>query len=216
MITGGFLALAMSLATACAEPGASDRVPSPRADSTLAALHREGATFADFLAAAKNRKEQWQRNYETAQLPDALITRARAAGPGSFRLLVVAADGCSDSVNTIPYVARFAESVGIELRIIDTAKGQAVMEAHRTPDGRAATPTVVLLDEGDAEAGCFVERPQALVKVMTESKGKIPDGELFTRKMGWYDEDKGQETLREIVEILEAARSGSPRCGPGA
>ena len=36
-----------------------------------------------------------------------------------LRLLVVAEDWCTDSANTIPYVARLAALAGVELRILD-------------------------------------------------------------------------------------------------
>ena len=110
--------------------------------------------------------------------PDALVTRATAAGSG-WKLLVVTVSGCSDSVNSIPYVASFLDKVpSIEMRLISPTAGKAVQEAHRTPDGRAATPTVILLDGEFNERGCWIERPANLIALMNgecEQEGQRRD-----------------------------------------
>jgi hypothetical protein len=122
---------------------------------------------------------------------------------------VVAVDGCSDSVNTIPYLARMMEQVpGVELRIIGSTAGRAIMDAHRTPDGRGATPTVLLLDADYVERGAWIERPAALQSWILAQKGVLDDTEVFTRKMRWYDEDRGRQTVEEIVALMERAPRG--------
>ena len=180
----------------------------PAADSTHRRLFDGGQRFAEFLASAQQRKPQWEQNAARAAFPDALVARARAAG-GPWKLLVVAVDGCSDSVNTIPYLARLMEQVpGVELRIIGSAAGRAIMEAHRTPDGRGATPTVLLLDADYVERGSWIERPSALQRWILAQKGVLDDAEVFTRKMRWYDEDQGRQTVEEIVALMERASRG--------
>jgi Thioredoxin len=141
-----------------------------------------------------------------------VLTSARSA-PGPWKLLVVAVDGCSDSVNTVPYIARLAEQVmGMELRIIDSNAGRPVMDAHRTPDGRGATPTVILLDASFTERGCWIERPTELRDYMLANKGKVEDKQLFDHKMTWYDEDKGTKTLADIAAMIAAAGKGEVKC----
>jgi len=193
---------------AATAPGAAPAIP----DSTYRRLFEGGVTMDAFLAAAKSRKEQWAANYARGVVADAVLTRARSA-PGPWKLLVVAVDGCSDSVNTVPYIARFAEQVmGVELRIVHSDLARAVMEAHRTPDGRAATPTVILLDANYAERGCWIERPAELRDWLLTNKGKRKDSELFEHKMTWYDTDKGDHTVEEVAAMIEAAGKGEVKC----
>jgi hypothetical protein len=202
--------LAVAFAAACAAgSGADPGLGGLPSDSTYQRIFESGVPFATFLERAERRKDQWTANYNRGVVPDVLVTRARAV-TGPWKLLVVAVDGCSDSVNTIPYIAKLIESVpGIELRIVDNEVGKAIMDAHKTPDGRGATPTVLLLDAAYEERGCFIERPAALRQWMTDHKG---DGQ-FEGKMKWYDDDKGARTIEELVEILEAAGRGTPICG---
>lgn len=211
--------LPLVLAAACAATppaGLARRDAGPvavvRSDSSYRRLFDSGVTMEQFLAAAKSRRDQWARNYGAAAVPDALIARG-AAVAGPWKLLIVAVDGCSDSVNTIPYIARLAEKLpGVELRIVDNNAGRSVMDSHRTPDGRGATPTVILLDADFEERGCWIERPAELRDWMLENKGKVRDSELFERKMAWYEADKGEKTMAEMVAMLEAAGRGERVC----
>jgi len=184
------------------------------ADSTLRQLFDRGTPYTEFLANARARRELWQRNTSWATPPDALVMRARATG-GGWKLLAVAVDGCSDSVSTIPYLAQLVALLpGVELRIIGSDVGRMIMNAHKTPDGRAATPTVLLLDVDFTERGAFIERPAELQQWMMAQKGILSDAEANARKMVWYDEDKGIKTLTEIVELMERAARHTLRPRP--
>ncbi len=206
---------AAALLTVAPHPGLvvclDDR--SPVAADDFRALYTSGVSYEDFLAAADRRRGLWLQNTLKADgLSAEMIERARAVG-GTWRFLVVAVAACSDSVSIIPYLAELVSVVdGLDMRIVDSSAGRAVMEAHRTPDGRAATPTVLLLDSDYEERGCFIERPRSLQSWIIENQGRISSEELFTRKMAWYDEDAGSETVAQLVEILEAAAAGRTLC----
>lgn len=177
------------------------------ADSMHRALFERGVTYAEFLAKAEKRKEQWHKNSTWTTPPDALVARARATG-GGWKLLAVAVDGCSDSVNTIPYIAQLVAMLpGVELRIVDSEVGRAIMDAHKTPDGRGATPTVLLLNANYMERGAFIERPAALLKFLASQNGAPITGDATSPKMRWYDDDKGVQTLNDIVTLMERAQN---------
>jgi hypothetical protein len=193
------------------EVRAAGPLQAPR-PATLRELYESGVAFGAFLEAASARRALWVRNSDSATVEPDLIERARSV-PGAWRILAVAVDACSDSVNTIPYVAKLAELVpSLDLRIIDSTVGREIMEAYRTPDGRAATPTLLLIDADWNEAGCFVERPEVLQRWYAEREGATPVRELTQQKMEWYAEDAGRATLDEMVRMLERAAAGSPRC----
>ena len=187
------------------------RAPVTRSD--LETLYSEGRTYIEFRDAAERRVEAWNDHYAQARVPDAL--RARIASvPGTWSLLVVAEDWCGDSANTIPYVAKLVDVAGnLDMRIINSEVGRAIMEAHRTPDGRAATPTVILLSEGFEEVGCFIERPRILQSWWLENEDKLKRKDLLDQKYAWYGDDAGRHTIEEIVEMVEAAAAGRSVCG---
>ncbi len=181
-------------------------------DSTLQRIFQRGQTFAEFVAAAKQRTEGWRRLQRDATISPATITRARAVG-GTWQLLVVAADWCGDSMNSVPYAARLVDSVpGLSLRIVFPDVGASVQASHRSLDGRTATPTFVLLDSAGADVGCMIELPAPLRQWNHKSRGKVSDDSLHNYRNSFYAKDKGASLSTELVELLEAARAGQPRC----
>jgi hypothetical protein len=201
-----FVLLSPGSALPCAEPRWTT------GDDGLKELYEGGVTFQTFLEEARRRRDMWLEHYGEGRVPEGLQARARAV-PGHWRLLVVAEDWCSDSVNTIPYVARLVEQVeGLEMSVIRSREGRALMEAHRTPDGRASTPTVLLLDEKWNEAGCFIERPAPLQDWVMQHRPEYSSEKLHEHMFEWYDDDAGASTIEQVVAMLEAAAVGESRC----
>ena len=171
-------------------------------------------TFPDFLEGANRRVEAWRGNYEAGPgLSPEVLASARQI-PGSWRLLVVAEDYCGDSANTVPYVAGLADELdNLEIRIVNSRTGRGVMEAFPTPDGRGATPTMVLLDDGGRPVGCLVEQPRPLQEWwLSEAKEIEDDQARYDEKYAWYARDAGRSTTSEIVEIMAGAAAGTPIC----
>ena len=205
--------LVLGLATCAPGPRTAVALPlQPATDSTLITIFSKGQTFADFVVAATQRREGWLRLQSSAVVRPELLARARAVG-GTWQLLVVARDGCGDSMNSVPYAARLADSVpGVSLRIVSPTEGQAAASSHRTDDGRMATPTFVLLDAAGNDVGCLVELPAPLRQWTNKARGKVSDDSLHAYRSTFYAKDAGVSVSTELVELLEAARAGTPKC----
>ncbi|MDZ7631614.1 MAG: thioredoxin family protein [Gemmatimonadaceae bacterium] len=181
-------------------------------DSVLRTLYERGQTFAAFVEQATARREGWVRLQREATIAPTLLERARAVG-GTWQLLVIAIDRCGDSMNSVPYAARLADSVpGLSLRIVLPAAGRAVQESHRSLDGRTATPTLVLLDGLGNDVGCLVELPAPLRQWNHKHRGVVSDDSLHAYRDAFYAKDRGESLVTELVELLEAAKAGTPRC----
>jgi hypothetical protein len=196
----GLLAATLTLAS----PGAA-QTPAP----DYAALWAAGETYAGFTADIRARRTLWERNRARAEVPADVLAQARSV-PGEWRLLVVAFHRCSDSVSTIPYLAELVERVdGLELRIIPPDSGRAIMEAHRTPDGRPATPTVLLLDDDGRPRGAWIERPSELQAWYIANPDRLSHDARYFEKMEWYERDAGVSTVAEVVGLLVEAAGTS-------
>lgn len=185
-------------------------------DSTARTLFTQGQTFPEFLAAATARREGWLKLRDSAVVSSALVQRARAVG-GSWQLLVVAIDRCGDSMNSVPYLAVLADSVpAIRLRIVSPAAGRVVQEQYRSLDGRVATPTIVLLGADGQAAGCIVELPRELRDWGHAARlQKVSLDSIHAYQRSWYAANRGVGITTEMVELLESAAAGSPRCARG-
>jgi hypothetical protein len=209
------LPLILSAGVVCTSPGGVDPAPAPTPADTVVAIFGSGVDFPTFLEGTRARREMWHEIRASASVDPTMVERARASGPG-WRVLAVAEDSCSDSVNSLPYLAVLVEQlVGVELRVVTSGPGRPVMERYRSPDGRASTPTVVLLDPSGDVVGCWVEQPAALQAWWLDPDPSESPRVRTERKMEWYAADGGRETIRELVEMLEGAAAGRPTCRAG-
>ena len=167
------------------------------------ALWEKATPFHLFLENVKARQDQWKPRFANAAIEPAALTHARAL-VAKRRILAVATDRCSDSAWALPYIAKLAAAVPdkLELRVITPAEGSRIQSGHPTPDGRLATPTVIILDEGNRYIGGWVERPADLQKWYIENKPKVTTDELYDYVSKWYVEDAGRSTIREVLAIL--------------
>jgi hypothetical protein len=169
-----------------------------------AALWEQGTPFDVFLSGVKAQEEKWRSRFANAAIEAQVLNDVRAL-EGKRRILVVAADTCSDSAWAVPYVAKLAAAVPerLELRVIGRKQGSRLQSANLTADGRIATPTFVILDEDNRPLGSWVERPAELQKWVISNRASVTGDELHDHIDRWQKEDDGKSTLREIVAILQ-------------
>jgi hypothetical protein len=167
------------------------------------ALWEAATPFPAFLENVTARQEQWRSRFANAAVDANSLNEARAL-PGRRRILAVAEDRCSDSAWAVPYIAKLAAAVPekLEVRVIGPKQGQAIQAAHLTPDGRMATPTIVVLDEQSRFIGAWIERPAELQKHYLEKKPTVSRQDLYDYVNGWYTQDAGQTTIREVLSIM--------------
>ena len=165
------------------------------------ALYSQGVTYEAFLESATAQKATWQANNARATVPADVVERFKKAAAG-LTLLVIAEAACSDSVQTLPYVAKLASLAGVEMRIVSKSSGQGLLVHHKSPDDRTATPTIVLLRDGK-DAGAFVERPATLQAWMIGPARALSQQDRLSRKTSWYEWDRGDSTVAELVALAE-------------
>lgn len=168
------------------------------------ALWEKATPFDQYLRTVKAREQSWKSRFANAAIDADLMNEVRAL-PGKRRILAVALDRCSDSAWAVPYIAKLAAAVPerLELRVIGPKDGGRIQSDNLTPDGRIATPTVVVLDEMNRSLGGWVERPSELQKFFIDNKATMDSDLLHDKMDAWYTEDAGKSTLREILALLK-------------
>jgi hypothetical protein len=187
--------------------------PEPLPPEVIAPLWETGVSFPAFLDAVEARENLWNSGWSEGGLSEVNLRRTKAV-TGQWRLLVVAEDWCGDSAANIPYVAQLAAAMeNVELRIVDSDVGEQVLASHPTPDGRAATPTVLLLDPDGRESGCWIERPARLQAWYQANKGSLSRDDLYARVWEYYGAAGGDDTVAEILDMMVRAEAGVTVCG---
>jgi hypothetical protein len=162
-------------------------------------LWNEGFTFDEFVAGCKAEYcGLWQGIYSLARIPDWTVAVA-SAGPRR-KLLVIAEDWCGDASNTVPIIAKLADqSAGLELRIIARDANPEVMDQYLT-NGSRSIPIVIALDDSFHEVGHWGPRPAELQSWVMANRGTMPKAELYPQVRRWYARDRGETTLREVLQ----------------
>jgi Thioredoxin len=152
----------------------------------------------------------WQGLYNLARIPSWAI---ESVPPGVVRrFLVIAEDWCGDASNTVPVIAKLVEAIpGLELRVIQRDAYPQVMDRYLT-NGARSIPIVIALDESFQEIGHWGPRPTELQAWVMANRATLPKEELYPQVRKWYARDRGETTIREVLEA--AGISGAPRSLP--
>lgn len=159
--------------------------------------------YTRFVAEAdKHHRPLWEGVYRTSRIPEWALRRACEKARG-IRLLAVAEDWCGDAGSTIPVLAKLGDQADcLEMRLIKRDEHPEVMD-HYLTSGARSIPIVIALDEQFQELGHWGPRPCGLQHWVMENKGRIPREERFRQIRKWYARDKGETTLREVLELVE-------------
>jgi hypothetical protein len=164
----------------------------------FARLWEAADTWADFSARIESQRGLWEGVYRIATVPG-WAPAAFQALPNGLRMLVLNADWCLDSANTVPVMQRLAEAVpGVELRLLERDRFPEVMDRYLT-DGSRSIPLAIILDQDLRELGRWGPRPSELQAWVVANKATIPAEQRYREERRWYARDRGETTLREIL-----------------
>ena len=165
-------------------------------------------TFDGFVASCKAEHcGLWRGLYNLARVPEWALAAVPA---GSHRkLLVIAEDWCGDASNTVPILAKLAETVpSLELRVIARDQNPELMDQYLT-NGSRSIPIVIALDEHLRELGHWGPRPAELQAWVLENRPRVPKAELYPQVRRWYARDRGETTLREVLAAAGLGRTAA-------
>jgi hypothetical protein len=163
------------------------------------ALWDQAQSFESFVASCKAEHcGLWQGIYKLARIPDWALA---AVPPGVGRkLLVIAEDWCGDASNTVPIIAKLVDQApGLELRVVLRDENPELMDQYLT-NGTRSIPIVIALDDRFQELGHWGPRPAQLQAWVMANRGTTPKAELYPQVRKWYARDRGETTLREVLE----------------
>jgi hypothetical protein len=178
-------------------------------DLDFRALWDRALTYEDFVKQSREHCALWTGVYRVARIPSWAHERACERGV-PFRLLVVAEDWCGDASNTVPYVAKLGhEAACLEMRLLRRDEHPAVMDRYLTGASRSI-PIVIVLDDDFREVGHWGPRPRELQAWVMQARPTTPKDTLYPQVRRWYAKDKGESTLREILDLLPQRASVAP------
>jgi thioredoxin-like negative regulator of GroEL len=174
-----------------------------------------GWTFDEMTAAARANTDLWKSIRTRATVAAEAVRRVESLD-GTWHLLVLSEDWCTDSVSTVPFVDELATRAGnLDLRILSRDRNPDLMDSHLTEGVLRAIPVVLLLDEGFHEVGWWGPRPAPLREWLAREGAMLDKDAKLRERRRWYARDHGRTAIEEIVEMIENAAEAA-HCGSGA
>lgn len=119
--------------------------------------------------------------------------------------LVITESWCGDAAHVVPVLHKIAElNNNIDLKLVLRDENDELMNAFLT-NGSRAIPKLLIIDKGTNKIlHTYGPRPSVATKIVEEFKAK--HGKLtleFKEELQhWYNKDKGQTTISDIVALL--------------
>ena len=119
--------------------------------------------------------------------------------------LVLTESWCGDAAPTIPVMNKVASlNQNIELKVLLRDEHDRLMD-HFLTNGARSIPKLIMLDSASLEVtGEWGPRPATAARMVVDYKqehGKLT-AEFREDLQIWYNRDKGQETLKELISLL--------------
>ncbi|GGK43351.1 MULTISPECIES: thioredoxin family protein [Flavobacteriaceae] len=125
----------------------------------------------------------------------------------NFTLLVLAEGWCGDAAQILPVINKIAESSSkIELKIVCRDENEGLMNQFLTNGGKAI-PKVIVVNNKNEVVNSWGPRPSVATKMVNDYKvahGGLDD--TFKKDLQiWYNKDKGNNTQKDLLNILETS-----------
>ena len=156
--------------------------------------------YVEYTKLGAARLKRWEKVYKpTAQTLEGI---AALVQPGE-QWLVFSETWCGDAAHNLPFIAKWAEFAGVDLRVIYRDEHPDLMDEFLTNGGRSI-PKLVRMDSDFQVKGTWGPRPAPLMveyaKWRAQEEFDYKAWTLFAQD--WYNKDKGASLEQDFREML--------------
>lgn len=154
-----------------------------------------------YTALNEQRMKRWDKTIKVSAEAQEKI----AAFKGDITWLLLTESWCGDAAHVTPVINKAAElNPNIKLRLVLRDENEALMQQFLTNGGKSI-PKLIMIDNTSGEVlNTFGPRPNvatSLVKDYITKHGAVTD-ELKENLQMWYNKDKGQSTIADLLLLL--------------
>jgi hypothetical protein len=164
--------------------------------------------YVGYTLLNNKRMKRWDK---TLKLPDEQVQTIKAYNRKVI-WLVLTESWCGDAAPTLPVMNKIASlNQGIEFWILLRDEQPELMD-HFLTNGARSIPKLIMLDPNTLDIiADWGPRPGTAAKMVRDYKkehGKLT-AEFREDLQNWYNRDKGQETLKELINLLALENIGN-------
>jgi len=119
--------------------------------------------------------------------------------------LVISESWCGDAAHIMPIINKVAElSENIEYKVVLRDENEALMNQFLTNGGKAIPKLIMLDSETNTVLNTFGPRPTVATNLVQAYKAKhgMLTPEFKEDLQRWYNKDKGQSTIEDLIHLL--------------
>ena len=147
------------------------------------------------------RMKRWDK---TIKVSDEVIKRV-SSFKGDITWLVLTESWCGDAAHVVPAINKIAElSDNIDLKLVFRDENEELMNEFLT-NGSKSIPKLIMVDNlSDEVINTFGPRPSKATQLVNDFKAKhgTLTPEFKEELQHWYNTDKGQNTINDLLNLL--------------
>lgn len=157
--------------------------------------------YVEYTKLSAARMKRWEKVYKPEQ--QTLDSIKEAVGAGE-KWLVFSETWCGDAAHNLPFLSKWADYAGVDMRIVFRDEHPELMDEFLTNGGKSI-PKLVRMDENFEVLGTWGPRPTPLMEEYARWKAQpefdYKEWTLFAQD--WYNKDKGASLQADILELLD-------------
>ncbi|MFD2551206.1 thioredoxin family protein [Bizionia sediminis] len=161
----------------------------------------KSADMANYTLLNDKRMKRWDKTIKVTD--DAVLRVAKFKKPVTW--IVITESWCGDAAHVVPAIAKLAEkSDKITLKVVLRDTNDMLMNQFLTNGGKSIPKLIMMDTETGAILDTFGPRPAGATKLVADFKakhGKITP-EIKEDLQAWYNKDKGQSTIADLLNML--------------
>jgi len=158
--------------------------------------------MANYTMLNNRRIKRWNKTVKVSEEAQNLIKNSDK----NYTWLVLTESWCGDAAHIMPVINKVAElNDNIDYRVILRDENEALMNEFLTNGGKAIPKLIMIDNETDEVVDSYGPRPSVATELVNEFKtkyGKLTP-EFKEDLQRWYNKDKGQTIISDMVQFLE-------------
>ncbi|KAA5827880.1 thioredoxin family protein [Algibacter amylolyticus] len=159
--------------------------------------------LANYTKLNDRRMKRWDKTIKVAEVAKEKIE----AFNRKTTWLIITESWCGDAAHVVPALNKIAElNPNIDVKIVFRDENLELMDMFLTNGGRAIAKLIILDNETGEVLNTYGPRPSEATSYVNRFKAKhgALTPEFKEDLQHWYNKDKGQNIISDVVEILTA------------
>ena len=163
--------------------------------------HEKTEALANYTMLNDRRMNRWDK---TIKVSDASKIKLENFNK-KVTWLVITESWCGDAAHIMPVINKVAElNNTIDYRVVLRDKNDALMNQFLTNGGKSIPKLIMIDNETNEVINTFGPRPATATKLVNDYKALngVLTPEFKEDLQRWYNKDKGQSTIEDLLELL--------------